>query len=134
LVFLVQGMSSTGGPCAPRALLPAGIAELEWSFDPDHPAPAPGDTVLHLLASRRDCTGGEPVGDDLVGPEVVERGGQVLLAVGVEPMPPGSYTCIGTLGEPIEVTLDQPLGPGELVDGTYLPPHPIEVGASPGGS
>ena len=126
----IRGMSSSGGACEPKALLPEGVAELDWSLDPDHPAPVPGDTVLHLLASRRDCTGGEPVGDDLVGPEVVERGGQVLIALGVKPMPPGSYTCIGTMGEPIEITLDQPLGSGSLVDGTYLPPRPIDVGVA----
>jgi hypothetical protein len=125
----ISGGSVSGAACTPKVLLPEGVAELEWSLDPDHPAPQPGDTVLHLLVSRLDCSGGEPVGDDdLVGPEVVERGGQVLLAVGVEPMPPGSYTCIGTMPEPIDVTLPEPLPAGELVDATYVPPRPVATG------
>jgi hypothetical protein len=45
-------------------------------------------------------------------------------------MPPGSYTCVGSLPEAIEVTLDQPLGAGPLVDGTYVPPRPVGVGSS----
>lgn len=117
-----------GGACESRPLLPEGLAEVSWAIDPSFPPPVPTDTVLHLLVKRVDCSSGTPVADDLVGPEVVERGDQLVLAFAAEPLPPGYYNCIGTMGEPVTVTLPVPLGDRTLMDGTYLPPRPVPIG------
>lgn len=121
---------SGGGTCEPVSLLPDGLAELSWMLDSAYPPPGPDDTTLHLIVNRVDCSSGAPVGDQLVGPEVDERGDQLLVALAVERMPPGSYNCVGTMGEPVEITLPVPLGDRELVDGRYLPPRPVGTGGS----
>lgn len=124
--WVSKGSGGGGSPCEPVALLPEGLSAVEWALDASYPAPAPGDTVLHVLVNRIECSGGQPVGDALVGPEVVERDGEVLVAFAAEALPSGSYTCQGTAPTPAEVMLDEPLPAGTIVDGRFLPPRPVE--------
>lgn len=127
--WVSTGSGGGGQPCEPVALLPEGLSAIEWSLDASFPAPQPGDTVLHILVNRIECSSGQAVGDDLVGPEVVERDGQVLVAFAAKALPPGSYDCIGPPPTAAEVTLDEPLPAGTIVDGRFLPPRPVESGS-----
>lgn len=119
--------SSSGGSCVPVAVLPDGLTAVGWGFDPAYPAPQPGDTSLRLLVRNVDCSGGAPVLDRLVEPEVEERGDQLLVGLAAESLAPGAHSCQGTMGEPYELALPEPLGSQVIVDGRVFPPKPAEV-------
>lgn len=112
------------GGCTPRPVLPDGIGPATWRIDPGLPPPSATDRELHLLVNEISCTGGTPIGDRLVGPEVRATDTEVVIAFGVESLGPGSYTCPGNPPLETSVTLDVPLGDRELLDGGTAPPAP----------
>lgn len=119
--------SSGGEPCQAQALLPEGLGAVRWGLDPAFPAPVATDTEVHVRVTESACTGSEPLGGRLVGPEVVERDGQVLLAFAARSLPDGYYNCPGNPSEGVTVTLPGPLGDRVIVDGNVVPPVPAEV-------
>jgi len=124
----VAANGSLGGEsCQAQAVLPEGLGAVRWGLDPAFPAPAATDTEVHVRVTETACTGSEPLGDRLVGPEVVERDGQVLLAFAARPLPDGYYNCPGNPSEAVTVTLPGPLGDRVIADGNAVPPVPAEV-------
>ena len=96
--------------------LPAGLGEVEWELDPAFPSPTAEDTEIHVLATERGCASGREMGDALRGPQVLETDTEVVIAFAVE-LPLGGQECPGNPPTAVTVTLDQPLGDRELVNG-----------------
>lgn len=112
-----------GGGCPPYdVVLPDGVDKAGWRLDPGFPAPGPASTELHVLVTERSCASGRSSADRIVGPEVAERDGTVLVAFGVRPPPGNGQTCQGNPSTPVVVPLPAPLGDRTLADGTTVPP------------
>jgi hypothetical protein len=125
------GGGGTGGtPCTVYTAMPAGLGEVPWSVDPAH-TPAAGDTELHLLAHESACASGQPMGDRLLGPRVMETPTEVRITFGVVPLD-GDQTCQGNPDESVVVPLPSPLGERTVLEGrtvaSVLDLLPFEVG------
>lgn len=106
-----------GGGCNPRVVLPSPLRTVEWELDPAFPASTPDTTVIHVLAAERGCASGRAMGDRLLGPEVVERDDEVLIAFATNPPPGLNQNCPGNPSTPVTVELSAPLGTREVKDG-----------------
>lgn len=121
--------SGFGEPCVPRRAAPEGVEAVTWSLDPAHPEPGPDATELHVLVTGSACSGGEPLGDRLIGPQVEVTDDEVAVAFAASPLPAGAYTCQGNPPDVVVVQLDEPVGDRTIVDGFDLPPRPpVAVG------
>jgi hypothetical protein len=106
----------------------AGASYASWVLDGNQPAPTEASAILHLRVSPMECTSGEPAGARVRAPTVQETDDEVIITVLLDPLPPGSYTCIGIIGNetPVDVVLTHPLGDRRLLDGLPYPPAPVE--------
>ncbi len=121
MVTMEQGSSgwrfgALGGPCdEPRVALPEGLEPVSWEVDPESPPPTPEDTVLHLRVMELGCSGGQPIGERLVGPQVVETDTDVQVAFAAQS--PGPNSCPSNPWSSVTVELTEPLGSRTLRDG-----------------
>ncbi len=109
------GANSPNG-CELRVMLPEGLGEVEWELGRD---PLPDDTELRLLATEQACNSGQPMGDRLLGPEVVETDTEILIAFAAIAKP-GEATCPDNPSAGVTVTLDRPVGDREINDGLVV--------------
>lgn len=116
------GASSGGsGPCPLRTAIPEGLNTVNWRLDPAAEPLTSSSTRIELLLTERECVSGQPIGDRLLGPEVVSTQEAVLIAFAAKP-PPGEYqTCQGNPEQTHVVELSEPLGDREIQDGLALP-------------
>jgi hypothetical protein len=75
-----------------------------------------------------ECTSGRDPSAFLNEPYVVETEESVTVYWTSEP-PRGAQNCIGNRPVDRTLTLDEPLGERELLDGSVYPPHPVDGGA-----
>lgn len=119
-----------GDACTMRTAMPVGLGATQWMFDPEHAAAA-GDTEIHLLVHEVDCASGQPMGDRLVGPRVMETDTEVRVTFGVVPLG-GDQECPGNPDQPVVVKLSEPLGERTVLEGrtvgSVLDWLPFEVG------
>ena len=102
-----------GGPCQTlQRALPAGLGEVDWTVE----QASPTDTTVEVVVAGRACASGEGLGDRLVGPQVVETAGAVLVAF-AEVLPEGEQTCPDSPGTPVTLALGEPLGDRATLDG-----------------
>ncbi|MBI4935043.1 MAG: hypothetical protein HY828_14265 [Actinobacteria bacterium] len=124
------GGGSLGTPCTLYTAMPAGLGEVPWSLDPAFAAAAE-DTEVHLLVHESACASGQPMGDRLIGPRVMETATEVRITFGVVPLD-GDQTCQGNPDEPVVVLLSSPLGERSVLEGrtvgSVLDWLPFEVG------
>jgi len=111
--------SSLDDNCNLRTALPVGLGEVEWRLDPAFPSPDADTSVVHLLATERECASGEPMGDRLVGPQVVETDESVLIAFAAT-LQDGDEVCPGNPEAAVSVELPAPLGERTLRDGRLI--------------
>ena len=57
-------------------------------------------------------------------PEVIESATEIRIAMGVIP-PTGAQNCLGHGFDPITIKLAAPIGQRKIVNGLFLPPHPL---------
>lgn len=123
------GWSALGlGGCQRQPVLPDGLGSVSWRLDPATPEPTSEATEVHLLVTEDGCASGEPMGERLLGPQVVETDIQVLIAFAAISKV-GGVLCPGNPETAVTVPLDSPLGTRTLVDGVPT----IDVGALLGG-
>jgi hypothetical protein len=72
-----------------------------------------------VLVTEHACADGEPVGDRLVGPEVVMTDTEVKIAFAATPQS-GFFTCPANMPQAEVVELPEPLGDRTVVDGYDL--------------
>lgn len=119
--WAVSGLSGEND-CDVRRVLPPGLNGVEWELDPDHPAPTPDSTALHLLVTELGCAGGREMGDQLLGPQVVETDDAVWIAFAVIPPEGSTQPCPGNPPAGVTVDLGAPLGDHEIRDGLTIGP------------
>lgn len=123
--WVLQGAGGAAGgqSCSqPRVVPPPGLGPVEWALDPSSPAPQPTDTVLHIVVDEIACAGVEStLLQRLQPPEIAIRGDTVLIGLGATALT-GFQACAGLPGERTTITLPEPLGSRQLLDGTWWPP------------
>lgn len=110
--------SVSGEDCELETVVPAGLNRVEWELDPDSPVPTADSTSLNLWATERECAGGQPMGDRLLAPTVVETNDAILIAMAATRAPGEAFTCQGNPPQLITVDLSSPLGNRELLEGS----------------
>ena len=108
--------ASAGGPCPLHTTLPEGLGVVEWRIDPAGPALSPESTSIQVLATERECASGQPMGDRLLGPEVVMTDTEALITFAARPLP-GGQSCQSNPEQSVTVELPEPLGDREIIDG-----------------
>ena len=124
-----EGWRATGfgGGCSNLSVAyPEGLNQVEISLDPDSP-PAADQTEIALLVTERECASGQPMGDRLLDPQIVETDDRVLLVFAAAAQF-GAADCQGNPSTSVTVTLSEPLGDRELLDAGIFPPAPIMTG------
>ncbi|MFW7413886.1 hypothetical protein [Demequina sp. SO4-18] len=85
-------------------------------LDPANP-PTADTTELHLLVTEVGCNSGRPADGRIELVSHTETAAAVTVTLGVEPES-GDQTCQGNPPTPFVVTLEEPLGDREVIDGT----------------
>ncbi len=117
-----------GGGCNNLSVAyPEGLNQVEIDLDPAS-LPTPDQTEIALLVTERACASGQPMGDRLLEPQIIEESDRVLLVFAAA-VKPGGADCPGNPSTPVTVALSAPLGDRELLDGGVFPPASIEPAA-----
>ena len=113
---------AASGECWPRVVLEAGLEPGTWAL-----ATVSDDArQLDLLVSEFECASGQPPGERVQPPVIVETDHDVTITFGIEPIG-GIQDCPTAPGQPYRVTLGAPLGQRVLQDGTYFPPRVVAI-------
>ena len=110
--------SVSGEGCELESVLPSNLNRVEWILDPASPDPISDSTTVNLLATERECASGQPMGDRLLPPTVVETDEAVLITMAATPPPGDAFTCQGNPSQPVTVNLASALGDRELLEGS----------------
>ena len=111
--------SSTGDECPLEVKVPGDLNAVDWRLDPSADPLTSESTVVHVLVTERKCASGQPVGDRLLGPEVVVTDTEILIAFAAQPQS-GAQTCPSNPEEPFTIELSGPVGTRAVTDGLAL--------------
>lgn len=109
--------SQMGGSCPLHYAVPEGLNAVDWVLDPSSLPLDPEATSLQVLATERECVGGQEMGDRLLDPKVVMTTDEVRVVLAAEPPPGDAFECPGNPETRVSVELPQPLGIREVVEG-----------------
>jgi hypothetical protein len=113
-----------GGAGASPSMPPTGeVGPARWWLDPDVPEPGPDATELHVLALEQACASGSSPEGRIMPPEVTMDATHVTVTIGVRRVE-GFADCPSNPAWPMTVTLPEPLGDRQLLDGSVQPPSP----------
>jgi hypothetical protein len=116
--WAMEGASGYG-ECRLKTALPAGLGDVGWQLDRRFARPTGDATEVHLRVTERGCASGQPMGDRLLGPQVVETETAVLIAfAAIAPL--GDQACPGNPSTPVTVPLPSPLDDRQLRDGRVV--------------
>lgn len=108
---------SAGASCPLRTRVAAELNTVEWRLDPAVEPPTPDSTSVALLVTERECASGQPMGERLVGPEIVTTDTAVYIAFAAEPPPGEDQNCPSNPEQSVIVDLPEALGDREIRDG-----------------
>jgi hypothetical protein len=112
-----SGGSAVSGTCPLKYSTPEGLNTVDWRLDPDTPPPGQDDTDISVILTERECVGGRPIGDRLVGPQVVMTDTTVHIAFAAQRPPGDAFDCQGNPDMRYTVTLPEPLGERQVIEG-----------------
>ena len=107
------------GGCRPTAVL-AGVSLATWNYVPDEPEPAPTTTTFDAVVTERACTGGRPMGERLLPPNISYGETVITIIFAAHPLA-GGHDCQGNPSSRVTVQLLEPLGDRVLRDGAFFP-------------
>ena len=113
------GGSSMGDECPLAVALSDRLGVVDWRVDPAAGPLTPESTVIHVLVTGRQCSDGQPLGDRLLGPQVVVTHTEVLVAFAAQPLN-GAHTCPGNPEESVTIELSGPVGTRVVANGLAL--------------
>lgn len=110
---------ATGGveECRLQFVVPEGLNTVDWRLDPDAPPLDSDSDEVSVILTERECVGGIELGDRLVEPQIVMTETQVFLAFASQPPEGDAFTCQSNPDQPMIVTLPEPMGDRQLVEG-----------------
>jgi hypothetical protein len=98
------------------------IGAARWWLDPAKPAPGPEATTIPALIQEVACASGQSPEGRVLEPAVFPSEAAVLVQVWVRKAP-GPQDCQGNPEFVLEITLPQPVGDRQLLDGSEVPPR-----------
>lgn len=111
------GASASGDPCRLEFTVPEELNRVDWRLDPEASELTAGATSIEVVLNERECTGGQEIGDRLVGPQIVMTDTQVFIAFAAERPEGDAFTCQSNPDMQYVVELPEALGDRELVEG-----------------
>jgi hypothetical protein len=84
----------------------------------------PSTRTVKVNLGPGECAGGKSQDERLEPPEFRRENGALLMALWIHPVPPGTYSCVGTIEPPVKIRLPHRLGRLKLLDGGVFPPEP----------
>lgn len=109
--------------CRPL-VIKGGLSGETWRIDPASPPPTPSSTTLSLLVRDDACNSGEPPdADRILSPRIDYGAKAVTVTYRILP-PDGPQTCEGTPPARVALTLEEPLGRRDRLDGAPVGPRP----------
>ncbi len=107
----------SGRPCELRSELPDGfgIVTLELNAAMAYMDMPVDEPYFEIGVTGQACSGGQPMGDRLVPPQVIETDTAVFITV-MAVLPTGPQTCPGNPMETIRIDLREPLGERQIRD------------------
>lgn len=115
-----SGASSSGDRCDLEFVVPEDLNGVDWRLDPSGPQLSAETTTVPVIVNERECTGGQEIGDRLLGPQVVMTETRVLVAFAAERPEGDAFTCPSNPDMSYVVELPEPLGDRELVEGLKI--------------
>ncbi|MEM1333789.1 MAG: hypothetical protein AAGG08_10050, partial [Actinomycetota bacterium] len=109
--------ASAAPPCEIRVALPEGLGIVEWTLDPSVSLDTTS-TEIALLATERGCASGQPMGERLLAPQVIETDAAIEIALAVIPLTEAE--CPSNPSTSFVIELDEPVGDREIRDGLDL--------------
>ncbi|HEY8134566.1 MAG TPA: hypothetical protein VIF08_00885 [Candidatus Limnocylindrales bacterium] len=109
------------GDCQLHAALGDGAGAARWWLDPRRPFPTADSVVLEILVLEQACASGNYATGRILPPAVVYEAEAITVTIGVRGV---GGTCQGNPDTPAVLTLNEPLGDRELLDGFFIPPAP----------
>ena len=106
----------------PSAEIEGRVGPAAWWVDPATAPLSPDATTVPALIRERACASGQSPEDRLIDPVVAPGEDAILVNVWVRRLP-GAQDCQGNPELPIEITLPEPLGDRQLLDGSEVPPR-----------
>lgn len=113
---------------SPAQQIEGRVGAAAWWVNPAAPPPAPDATTISALTRERACASGQSPEGRVIAPTIVSSEDAVLVSVLVR-QPAGAQDCPGNPEFPLEITLPEPLGDRQLLDGSELPPRDASVAA-----
>lgn len=101
-----------------------GFGPARVVLNPDS-EPDPESSELDVWIQELACANGQAPTDRDIIPVVVEDEQRIVITVLVEPVE-GDATCPGNPWHPVTVTLEEPLGNRQILDGVTVPPQPLD--------
>ena len=112
--------------CDLKVGLPNGLGRVIIFVDPSRPFDDEASSI-NVLVSELTCTGGQTMGNRLLGPQVVETDTQVILAFAAISRPVETFDCPTNPFKAVTIPLGQPLAGRQVVNGMQLPPGPLQT-------
>jgi hypothetical protein len=115
--WMWSGSSMQGDPCDLQFTVGEGLNTVQWRLDPAAPPPGPDDRHVAVILNESECVSGQPIGERLVGPQVVMTDTNIHIAFAANPPPGDAFDCQGNPDTPFTVELPQPIGDRVIVEG-----------------
>ena len=98
------------------------VGPASWWVDPAALPLSPDATSIPALIQEQQCASGKPPEGRVTEPVVLTSPDAILVNVWVR-IPQGGQDCQGNPAFPIEISLPDPLGERQLLDGSEVPPR-----------
>lgn len=113
--------STSWGGCDPRIRISQDLGPADWWLDRAVPTPDAGTTQIQAFVMEIRCSGGGTAEGRIAEPLIVATPVTVTITIGVRPME-GDVDCEANQPTPYTITLPEPLGERQLLDGGHTPP------------
>jgi len=115
---------SMSSACEPTSIVD-GLHAVTWMLAVDKPKPRGNDRYLWINLGGGECSGGRSQNARARSPVLWRIDSKLMMAMTLEPLPPGGYTCEGVIEPPMKVRLPEPVGSYRLFDGATYPPQDV---------
>lgn len=100
---------------------PVDAGRASWAL-PTDPEIGPSTTQFTALVTERACASGRSAEGRVIGPVIEYTANAVIVTFQVQGLD-GAQACPSNPSTPVQVTLDEPLGDRQLLDGDSKPPR-----------
>jgi hypothetical protein len=107
----------------PPEAVDTGVSVAHWWLDPAKPAPTAKSTTIHALVMEQACASGNSAEGRVEEPIIQIDATSITVTYRVRGRQGTEQDCQGNPETPVELTLPEPLGNRQLLDGGSDPPR-----------